>query len=472
MIAKPVRPRLTPPQIFAGVSLLLIVLIVLGITFTQSSFYGQAIIDREAAIIRDMVSAIALDQEQEQQLYSSDLEDFQKPGAQERLERSFGTLMKVSGVTLIKVFRRDKTIVWSSEPSLIGKSFVTHHPDDLEKALGGEARAVFISGSRTMETAYMFPRLSLIEFYVPFTFARHTAPGGSSPIGALAIYRFPQELNQTIQEGVFLVWVVTGLGGLILFGALYTLFRSVYYRQREAESQFDKLSTDHQRLVQMEKLSAMGQLVSEIAHQLNNPLVGVVNLAELAERETDNPKRVMELLGDIRQAGDHCRNFVQRMLRFNQVARSEPQLIEMKAMVHETIAFLRQSMSSHPRITLEAPDGDVMLEVDPVLFRHALFNLIHNAALADPGSPVIVSLAAEEVHGVAGWRISVADYGAGLTPEVKAKLFTPFFTTREGGTGLGLTVAQHIVLQHHGSIHAENKPDGGALFVIWLPAIK
>jgi len=376
----------------------------------------------------------------------------------------------LSSVTLIKVFNRDNMIAWSSEPSLIGKSMVTHHPDDLAKAFNGSVRAVFNPGKRTAETAYMFPRLSLIEFYVPFTLHEHSQAKESTSSGVLAIYRFPQQLNQTIQEGVFIVWMVTGVGGVILFAALYTLFRSVYYRQREAETQFAKLSTDHLRLVQMEKLSAMGQLVSEIAHQLNSPLVGVVNLAELAEREIDDPQRIRELLGDIRKAGDHCRNFVQRMLRFNKVAHSEPQLIEMKAMLNETIAFLKQSMSSHPNMILESPDTDVRLHVDPVLIRHALFNVIHNAALAAPESPVVVSLWPGEVRGVAGWRISVADSGAGLAPEVMAKLFTPFFTTREGGTGLGLTVAHHIVLQHHGTIHAENKPDGGALFVIWLPA--
>ena len=469
---KPIRLRLTPPQTFTTVSLLLIVLLVLGITFTQSSFYGQAIIDRESVIFRDMVNAIALQQEHEHHLYPSDVERDPKPGVQKRLADTFGVLRKLSGVTLIKVFNRDKTIVWSSEPSLVGKYAVTRHPADLEKALGGEARAVFIQGKRTLETAYMFPRLSLIEFYVPFTLGKHNISTDGKPSGVLAIYRFPQELNRTIHHAIFLLWLVTGVGGAILFGALYTLFRSVYYRQREAESQFAKLSTQHQRLVQIEKLSAMGQLVSEIAHQLNNPLVGVINLAELAERETVDPKRTKELLGEIRKAGDHCRRFVQQMLRFNQVARSEPQLIEMKTLVRETIAFLRQSMTSNPVVTLEAPDSDVMLEVDPVLIRHALFNLLHNAVLASPGTPVLVSLASEEVRGSPGWCLSVADCGSGLTPEVKAKLFTPFFTTRDGGTGLGLSVAQHIVLQHGGSIRAENKPDGGALFVIWLPAIK
>lgn len=467
---KSFRLRLTPPGIFASVSLLLIVLIVLGITFTQSSFYGQAIIDREAVIIRDMVDALVLEQEQEHQLYPTDLDYFQAAGSKERLERSFDALKKVSGVTLVKIFRPDMTIVWSSEPSLVGKQFVTHHPDDLRKALRGEVRAVFNPGQRTLETAYMFPRLSLIEFYVPFSFTTADKLGSLAVSGAMAIYRSPHELNQTIQHGLFLLWLVTGVGGLILFGAMYTLFRSVYYRQRQAESQFARLSTDHTRLVQMEKLSAMGQLVSEIAHQLNSPLVGVVNLAELAEREVDDTARVKELLHDIRQAGDHCRNFVQRMLRFNQVARFEPQRIDLKEILHETIAFLRQSLSSHPEVTLNVPEGSTTLDADPVLLRHALFNVIHNASLAAPGSPIAIDLIAAEGSNAPGWRLEISDRGPGLAPDVMTKLFTPFFTTREGGTGLGLSVAQHILLQHGGSIRGENRPGGGALFVLWLPA--
>ncbi len=465
-------PRLTPPQIFAALSLLLTILIVMGITFTQSTFFGQAIIDRESIIIRDMVEAIVLAQEQEQHIYPGDLDNYLEPDAQQRLEHSFGGLTHLSGVTLIKVFKPDRTVAWSSEPSLIGKEAITHHPGDLETALRGNVRAVFNPGKRGIGTAYMVPQLSMIEFYVPFAFAKRPAGTTAAVDGALAIYRFPQDLNQTIQHGVFLLWVVTGLGGMMLFGALYTLFRSVYFRQRQAESQLTKMTTDQQRLIQIEKLSAMGTLVSEIAHQLNSPLVGVVNLAELAEREADVPQRIRELLGDIRKAGDHCRNFIQRMLRFNQVARSEPQLIDLKATLQETISFLRQSVAAHPVIDIECADAEVLLEADPVLIRHALFNVIHNAVLAGPDKPVTISLRAEQTHGVSGWSLAIADAGPGLTPEAKTKLFTPFFTTRAEGTGLGLSVAQHIVLQHGGSIRAENRADGGAIFFIWLPVAR
>ena len=112
------------------------------------------------------------------------------------------------------------------------------------------------------------------------------------------------------------------------------------------------------------------------------------------------------------------------------------------------------------------------MKVDPVLIRNALFNLIHNAAQADPIGPVVVSLALDERDGVPGCRLIVSDNGAGLTSDVTAKLFTPFFTTRPGGTGLGRSIAQNIAVQHGGSIHAENKPGGGARFIIWLPAKK
>jgi len=122
---------------------------------------------------------------------------------------------------------------------------------------------------------------------------------------------------------VFFYYGRSPAGGGVLFFALFRLFRSVYYNQRAAEMQFAKLSNEHGRMMQIEKLSAMGQMVSEIAHQLNNPLVGVINLTELAEREPGTPQRVKELLGEVRRAGHHCHGFVQRMLLINRATHSD-----------------------------------------------------------------------------------------------------------------------------------------------------
>lgn len=460
--------RMTPPRVFAISSLLLIAATAVAISVTQSSFYREEIIDRESVIIRDIVKAIVLDDMSKRELSLTDMQRYTEDSSRRRLERSFRMLKSLTGVSLIKIFDRADTIVWSDDPSLIGTKG-SFHPEDLQRAQNGEVRAVLVSGDIPFVPIEGLPFMSLIEFYVPFSMAAPDASHGTVS-GVAAIYRSPDALNRTIGHALLLLWLVTGVAGAVLFAALYKLFRSVYHRQREAESRFTKLSAEHRRIIQVEKLSALGQMVSEIAHQLNNPLVGVVNLAELAETESGNPERVKALLGDIRNAGEHCHEFVQRMLQFSEVSRSEPQATEIIALVRGTIAFFQQSMPGHPAVTLESPDGPMMLLADPVLIRHALFNLIHNAVLAGPAGPVVVSLAPEERQSLPGYRIAVSDCGPGIVPDVAAKLFTPFFTTRSGGTGLGLSVAQHIVVMHGGSIDFQNRPEGGARFIIWLPA--
>ena len=181
--------------------------------------------------------------------------------------------------------------------------------------------------------------------------------------------------------------------GLVMYGALYSLFLALDYSRREIRSKFATLSDTHERLIQTEKLSAMGQMVSEIAHQLNNPLVGVINLAELADREIGNPARVKELLGEVRSAGEHCREYVQRVLQLSQLTRSEQQPADISRLARDTVGFFQQSLGSRPSVTIEAPSEPLISDVDENLVRNALFNLIHNASQADPDGRVLISIA-------------------------------------------------------------------------------
>jgi signal transduction histidine kinase len=460
-----VRVRLSPLQLFAAVSLLLIVATLAATSQTQARFFREAVIGRESVIVRDMVAALAL-----KELSAEDMARYAEPAAQARFAESFAILKNLSGLVRIKVFDGAGTIVWSDAPKLVGKH-VTGHEQDLGGAIRGEVRAVVNPARRASHADEGLPEQELIEFYVPFRIARPGA-NGDPALGAVSLYRSAKELNFTIRRGLALLWLVSGLGGLLLFAALFWLFRSVYRRQRAAESRFAKLSSEHERIVQMEKLSAMGQMVGEIAHQFNNPLVGVINLAQRAEKQTDNPERVKELLGEIRQAGEHCSGFVRRMLDFTRMSHSEPQDADLADLARETIAFFRETVGEQPAIAFVPPadEADCGLRADPVLLRHALFNLIHNAAQADPAGPVEVLLARRKSQsGQDGYELAVADHGPGLSAEAMKKLFTPFFSTRPGGTGLGLSVAQHIVVQHGGTIRAEANPGGGARFVVWLP---
>ncbi len=449
-----------PLQAFSFLSLLLIALMALAIGVAQSAFFRDSVLEREAAIIHDLVQAHVTER-----LTTGDVDRPMTASAQLNLERSFAALRDLTGAVRLKAYDSTNRIIWSDEPALIGK--VVAGETRVHRALAGSAGAVLDPKKRASHAEDRLPDIPLVEFYVPFTVKRHGS--GGEVVGAFALYRNAGPLNETIARGRLLLIAVAGAGGLLLYSALFTLYRGMYRRRREAELRLSRLSSEHARIVQMEKLSAMGTLIGEVAHQFNNPLVGVLNLAQLAERNADDPQRTRELVGEIRRAGEHCRGFVQRMLTFTQIARFERQRVDLVALVRETMDLLHQSHAQCPPVTFDAPPGDTVLDADPVLLRHALFNLLANAIQADSRGPVTVRLEAGEHNGLPQWRLSVTDSGPGIAPEAMKKLFTPFFSTRPGGSGLGLAVVQYIVTQHGGHVTAENPPGGGARFTLWLP---
>lgn len=454
----------TPPRLFAAISFLMIISMVVGTGFSQAPFFRQSMIDREAAIVQDLVFALTVDQD----VSASDLQNYTDHEAKQRFDRSFKTLGNLPDTARIKVFNRDNTIIWSDDHALVGTK-LTGHPERLARAMQGKVQAVFNPANNKFDTSDQGQHSEgTIECYVPI-FSHTTARPETEVIGVLSLYRNPHDLNQTIRQGLYLLWAVIGSGGLILFLVLYKVFSVVYRRQQVAESGLSKLTSEHERIVQIEKMSAMGELVGEIAHQLNNPLVGVINLSQLAQREINDPERVSELLGEVRKAGTECRDIVQRILRINQISRSALLPTNIKDLVQDTITFCHQSIDVQHAVDFAAPAQPVTLNVDAVLMRQALFNLIHNAILSAPGSPVQVGLTLTDRAKVAGVQLSVTDAGPGFGPETAAKLFKPFFTTRANGTGLGLSVAQHIAMKHGGVVLAENLPEGGARFSIWLP---
>lgn len=294
-------------------------------------------------------------------------------------------------------------------------------------------------------------------------------------IGDMVVMRDISGLQRTFQRSIATVTLLSLLVGAFVFGLFYFALDRVerdYQRQHDLEHQLLRLDTEHARILQIEKLSALGTIVGEIAHQLNNPLVGVVNLAQLAQREADNPMRTRELLAEIRHAGEDCHAFIASMLRFAKVSKFDCHPTDMVQVANETVLMFRQTDRRQIQVDLVFPEQPVVLMADPILLRHALFNLLVNAAQATEGDGAIVISLQAQPHpetGVPGWMLSVRDHGTGIAPDILDKVFTPFFTTRHEGTGLGLPVVQHVALLHQGFVSVQNLPEGGTQFAIWLP---
>jgi len=294
-------------------------------------------------------------------------------------------------------------------------------------------------------------------------------------IGDLMVVRDITALQQTFSRLILAVTLLSLVAGAGVLGVYYFSLERVerdYRRQHDLEHQLLRMGTEHQRMLQIEKLSALGTMVGEIAHQLNNPLVGVVNLAQLAAREADDPARTRELLKEIHRAGADCHEFIESMLRFSKVSSFESRPTAMAQVIEETVLLFRQTERRQLPVEIHLPEQPVILTIDPILIRHALFNLLINAAQATLGDGAIVIAlvpAANPDSGAPGWLLSVRDHGRGIAADILDKIFLPFFTTRSDGTGLGLPVVQHVALLHGGYVAASNQPGGGTQFAVWLP---
>ncbi len=247
------------------------------------------------------------------------------------------------------------------------------------------------------------------------------------------------------------------------------LMRNVSERRR-----LDDQSRDlYQQLLQAEKMAALGQTISGVAHELNNPLATILSWAErLAERNLDDTSRrgVEVSLGESERAARIVRN----LLTFARKRQSTRSMIDLNQVVRETLALraYEQRLTNIDVVSALA-SGLPPVFADPHQIQQVLLNLVINAEQAMLTANGRGSLVLRTWHDVAHNAVilQVSDDGPGVPTEVRNKIFDPFFTTKEvgKGTGLGLTVAYAIVHEHGGSIRVESPRSGGASFTVQFP---
>ncbi len=232
-------------------------------------------------------------------------------------------------------------------------------------------------------------------------------------------------------------------------------------------------------LVQHEKMAAVGQLISGVAHELNNPLTAVLGYAELLTTG-DRGANTQRYLESISTEAQRCQRIVQGLLSFarKREPRAEPTCLN--SVVRETLELRRYELRVSNIRLEECLDTKMPLTMaDAHQLQQVLVNLINNAqqsmlAHAD-GGVLLVETLREEVgpDGHEAILIAVTDDGPGVPEGLREKIFDPFFTTKEvgEGTGLGLSLSYGIVQQHGGSLELHEGPDGGARFELRLPVI-
>ena len=224
-----------------------------------------------------------------------------------------------------------------------------------------------------------------------------------------------------------------------------------------------------QQLVQASKLGAVGELAAVVAHEVNNPLTGILGYAELlvSELPEGDPRR--EEAAVIRDEAVRARSIVKALLEFARPRPPQRLPTDLNALARSTLELVR-FRAHETGVQIVERYGDLpCLEVDPDAFKQVLLNLFNNAFQAMPsGGELSVSTAGDADLVL----VVVRDSGLGMDSGTRSRIFTPLFSTHAGaggGTGLGLSVSLQIVEGHGGTIEVESEPEHGAAFTISLP---
>jgi len=232
------------------------------------------------------------------------------------------------------------------------------------------------------------------------------------------------------------------------------------------------------QLVQAQKLAALGQLGAGVAHEINNPLGGVIGHVQLLLADRAPSSSDYEALKHIEEGARRASAVVQNLLRFS-VQRKEPvrTAVDLNKLVRDTLS-LTESLIRDQKIELvyDLADGKPRARADAGQLAQVLLNLVANARTAMPaGGKLRIATRTEAGDaGAAAPRVAlvVEDSGKGIAPEIRERIFEPFFTTKDdwSNVGLGLSVSYRIVEEHGGRIDVQSEPAHGATFTVWLPS--
>ncbi len=253
---------------------------------------------------------------------------------------------------------------------------------------------------------------------------------------------------------------------------------NVYARDVTAMHVAQEIARQHQtELVQVCRLSTMGEMATGIAHELNQPLSAISNYANGCIRRMKagigSDQDLIEALGLIGQQSQRASEIIRRLR--GMISNNAPvrEVVEVNQMLKEVVSFMEfEVQKSSAQVRLELSPQSLYIKGDLVQIEQVLLNLLKNALEAvreaDVSLGAVVLSAAEETAGTV--TIRVRDNGTGIAVERMQQLFDPFFTTKEEGMGMGLAISATIIQHHKGSIEVDSAPGAGAEFIIKLPA--
>ncbi len=247
-----------------------------------------------------------------------------------------------------------------------------------------------------------------------------------------------------------------------------------------------RLADTQRQLAQADKLASVGRLAAGVAHEINNPLTGVLSYASLLRKRFEGDAATREDLDVIVRETVRCRGIIRELLDFARPAPPSRKAVDLNEVARRAVAVVMAQLNLRQvSLSLDLGEGLPMVQADPNQLQQVVVNLLLNAAdaIGDAGGTIALGTASCEVplreEGeeaaapqafVPGVALSVSDTGCGIPPEDLPRLFEPFFSTKGSrGTGLGLAVTWGLVEGHGGTLEVQSEPGAGSCFTVKIP---
>lgn len=230
-----------------------------------------------------------------------------------------------------------------------------------------------------------------------------------------------------------------------------------------------ELVTAHQQLAHQEKIAALGRAAAQVAHEVKNPLSGLLLYSMHLKGKAAGklPEGELNLVDKIIETTNHLIRTCEQVLDFARPSRLTPQHIDLNSIVADVVQILEPQLAAGAvESHLELGETGVTGVLDQTSIRAALTNLILNAVQAMPSGGTLTVKTSKSGGAL---RVEVSDTGVGMTEEQAGKIFEPFYSTKRQGLGLGMTYVKKVVEEHRGTIMVESRPAGGTTISVSLP---
>ena len=444
--------RISLRRRFALASFGVIVAIGIGLGWLLSSMLTDRLLKREGAVMEEFIQLILRTEYAEAYFTGPD-----NPELQLRFSKAMAHVEEITEPVRVNAFRPDGTVLWSTDKALIGRRFPVN--DELEEAMRGQTVVSSGNARSGLPIKEEHQNLALygsnfVESYVPIR--SNGRDGAGDVIGVMEFYKIPLQLNESIREGIAMLWLACLASAMLLFTTLYWIV-----------SRADKVMSEQQaRLAEATTLATAVELASAVAHNLRNPLACIRVSAEMQQQRDVTTVEAVEHSHDITQAVDRADRWISELVRVAQAPHLTPEPVPVTPLVQGCLHEMQPEFK-RCRIALQLAAGpDVSVVAHPAMLRQIILSVIANAVDAmGQGGEMKVSWQQQGQMAI----LVLTDNGSGVSDDARQRLFRPFFSTKSGGLGIGLALVKRMVEQWRGSVALSAVAPHGTSVEIRLP---